>query len=123
MKTALYIQKPVVFFKRALCIAACALCSTALANADSQTSKPTPDEAVDLELSLPNHWQPAEISPLSSLQKSMLENNSASGQNNSEGKKPSGINVGCNLTTDETVLVASSMTQRVEGNCKLNYHY
>lgn len=123
MKTAIYIQNPLVFLKHALCIATYVLCSTTLANADSQTTQTTPDKGVDLELSLPSHWQQTEISPVSGLQQSTFNNNAASEQNNGEAKKASRINVGCNLSNDETVLVASSMTQRVEGNCKLNYHY
>lgn len=123
MKTAKFTQNRFTFFKNTACITACIVCYTGAAHAGDGAEPPAPGKSADLVLTLPNQWQPAETSPLSGTPKSARENDDASGAPAGPSQSKPPVNLGCEVAVGENLSLTSSLMNRVEGNCKLNYHY
>lgn len=123
MKTTTLMIKPFAFLKRAACIAVCVMCYVGAAHAADPAPRTIPNKNVDLVLTLPKHWQPTDTTQLSGRQKTARQSRDIFKEPSSAPNTPPQLNVGCDIGVNETLLVSSSLTGRMGGNCNVNYHY
>jgi hypothetical protein len=122
MKTSLT-RKPFALSQRWMIAASCALSLAGPAFADTPEPQDGSAKAADLVLTLPDQWQQADISGLSGIRKAKQPRNNLNQDTGADHEKLQRVDLGCSVGMYDATITTAPFTNRVEGDCKLNYHY